>query len=600
MIHIKKFSQDKSTISTGGDSARSHHHHKKQGITRLTISRDKDGNETLALPPVKRGICSRCCRFIYFHGSIIGPAPCSFICLCSCSPCCTQRCLGPLNRSSFATKLMYIIFLGFVMLFSTIFIVIYPDKSKGVAALAPCMNAKTGEMYHIGGWWGDCRGHAGYFIVYRIFLAFVIVLLFLALCTVGVTTSKDFCRPGIHQGFWLWKFLLFFTISAVTIALITVKTVNVSFDETWMYIGSAAAVIFSFPQIIFFLELIEQVVIKVKTITLFDWRIIYWLLTSLFYLIDIGIIVVLCCYYTYRTPFRGDASLGDPVDYGNGKLCAENIGVIVYGGCAGVVLTLAMIWHTTVQKSQVYPNVGLLQASLVLCHTVLTIYIALANTLDVECRVVWYPYVYHDYSLDVAFSIEGGVHVASVSFTIIYFALIAETTSVTAPLSKALEWVCCKQAPKDGADLETDLEFTTSQMEVSEERRRFLLLNDEATHLQYSWACFHLFLIIGSLSIMMGMTNFIRPMADGSNASSIPGFWCKFIMSPVTVFAFLIPIVVAWISQGRRPSNFDESTFSGAARSLEDFADCENKTEDATAEMNPPGVDLIADDKIAN
>ena len=43
-----------------------------------------------------------------------------------------------------------------------------------------------------------------------------------------------------------------------------------------------------------------------------------------------------------------------------------------------------------------------------------------------------------------------------------------------------------------------------------EERKSYLLHNDEANQLQYNWALFHVFLILGSLSMMMGMTNFFR------------------------------------------------------------------------------------------
>lgn len=126
---------------------------------------------------------------------------------------------------------------------------------------SPCIS-ETAEYHEIPGWWGDCKGHAGYFIVYRTFFAWIILLLVLILCTIGVISSKETCRPAVHQGFWLPKFIIFFALCAMTILFISVKS---PFDETFMFVGLSATVIFSIPQLISFLDLCDVIVIFIKS-----------------------------------------------------------------------------------------------------------------------------------------------------------------------------------------------------------------------------------------------------------------------------------------------------------------------------------------------
>ena len=130
---------------------------------------------------------------------------------------------------------------------------------------------------------------------------------------------------------------------------------------------------------------------------------------------------------------------------------------------------------------------------------------------DLECRVVWYPYNYNMDSLDVTFTVEGFLHVIIVWFTLIYFTLFEGPRS-NAPLSKLLNWLCCKNLDIVNTSL-SHMELAegpSGRLLTLEERKSFLIHNDEANQLQYNWALFHVFLILGSLSMMMGMTNFFR------------------------------------------------------------------------------------------
>ena len=126
---------------------------------------------------------------------------------------------------------------------------------------SPCIKSESEGYHRIQGWWGDCKGHAGYFIVYRIFLAWIILLLALIFCTIGVMSSKETCRPAVHQGFWLPKFFIFFGLCAATNLLISVQG---PFDETFMFVGLAATVIFSIPQLVSFLDMCDIVVAYIK------------------------------------------------------------------------------------------------------------------------------------------------------------------------------------------------------------------------------------------------------------------------------------------------------------------------------------------------
>ncbi|CAG7836217.1 unnamed protein product [Allacma fusca] len=515
---------------------------------------------------------------------------------------CKNTCCGPppvdcrccrdetFRRASVATRLLYLGCLAFVTIFACFFIINYGEMAgKGMSALWFCRNGS--ELLEFDGYWGSCIGHAGYFMVYRIFLALVVPVILIGILVICVHSSTDPCRPGVHQGFWLWKFLIFLALVFVFAFTVTVAG-NAVFDESFMYFGLGATFLFSFPTLVFILDVCEIIVIKLKRSCSSRpfFFFVYSVLTLLVYLSGFGGLTILGFFYTERR-----TGMPGTLPFGSTEYCTHNIMLMVYALSVGVFVTVIAGIRAVIKHNR-YRNTGFLQAGVVYTHTVFAIYLALGNHIDISCRPVYYATPYNPNALDVTFTPEGFVHAVFVMATLAYFTLGKGPITESAPLSRIFKCIFCMREPPAITDDDTleaagspDMTATANKpqqltskelMEVPSvhslqqpqiaSRTEMLIPNsttsiaptpvqagaaevnvaledpyeDEAQYVRYNWSLFHLFLIFGALSLMMGMTNFIRPRADGPNSSSIPAFWLKFLISPLGVIIFTIPIFV--------------------------------------------------------
>ncbi|GAB6027871.1 Serine incorporator 5, variant 2 [Chamberlinius hualienensis] len=164
-------------------------------------------------------------------------------CCCGRQPCALCfKC--PINAST-TTRFMYIFYLFLCVIIMCLMLT--PTLQHAIIDIFPqynvtCLAINAGE---------NCGHLVGYLAVYKLAFAVVIFHLLLGLITIKVTTSRSI-RGGIHNGFWLIKFLFLCGLCAGSFS------VPVQYWETivmvWMYICLVGAIMYIIIQLYFLVE----------------------------------------------------------------------------------------------------------------------------------------------------------------------------------------------------------------------------------------------------------------------------------------------------------------------------------------------------------
>uniref|UniRef100_A0ABM0N1F5 Serine incorporator 5-like n=1 Tax=Saccoglossus kowalevskii TaxID=10224 RepID=A0ABM0N1F5_SACKO len=156
-------------------------------------------------------------------------------CSCVCSSC------PPLKEST-STRLMYTLYL-------------FAGMAIACVMLSKTVEEKLMQVQHINDVCQQinagphCQLVFGYMSVYRVCLSMAIFFLVLMIFTINVTTSKSF-RGGIHNGYWLFKFLI--------LLCLCIGAFFVPHEDKWaiivMYFGFVAGFVFIIIQLVLLVE----------------------------------------------------------------------------------------------------------------------------------------------------------------------------------------------------------------------------------------------------------------------------------------------------------------------------------------------------------
>lgn len=153
---------------------------------------------------------------------------------------------------------------------------------------------------------GGCLMHAGYYMTYRCFLAFAVIMLTNAFTMIDVTSTTDDPHRGrCHHGFWLYKYI--FLISLLLIIFFAFNGItdpNSWFEYIVMLFGLCIHAMFNFFELIILMELVEILTIAMKTRKEHGGKFLYAMLTAITFVGDILAYGYIAVWYSFKRDFQ--------------------------------------------------------------------------------------------------------------------------------------------------------------------------------------------------------------------------------------------------------------------------------------------------------
>ncbi|XP_077378902.1 serine incorporator 5 [Festucalex cinctus] len=455
-------------------------------------------------------MCTPCC--ISQLACCCGSAACS--CCCNCCP---------KIKQSTATRVMYTFF--FLLITVVCIIMMSPTVEEEMKKI-PFYNQLCEKM-NAG---QNCKTLVGYSAVYKVCFGMACFFFIFSIFTIGVNNSTGW-RAAIHNGFWLPKFIVL-VASCAGGFFIPQKEI---FLEVWRYIGAAGGFIFLLIQLMLLVEFAHRWNTNWSSGVKYNrlWYAALALVTLVLFSIAVGAVVFMGLYYTHPTACRlNKIFLGI-----NGTLC--------------LVVSLLAI-SPLIQKLQ--PTSGLLQPGVISVYVMYLTFSAFSSKPTemvekdgVNTTVCVFPFKSGK---------ESDKNIVTALGAIILFGCILYSclTSTIKRRSAALR-VCRNSEPETerarccfcfGDDTDDyDDEKTGAGQNV---------VYDESETTTYSYKYFHFVFFLGSLYVMMTITNWfhydnyrIEKLLDGSWSV----FWIKISSSWVCLLLYMVTLVAPIICPKR-------------------------------------------------
>uniref|UniRef100_A0A8C1D8V0 Serine incorporator 5 n=1 Tax=Cyprinus carpio carpio TaxID=630221 RepID=A0A8C1D8V0_CYPCA len=432
---------------------------------------------------------------------------------CCCGSAACSLCCGccPKIKQSTSTRFMYALF--FMLVTVTCVIMMSPTVETAMRENIPfytkmCEKLNAGE---------NCSTLVGYSAVYKVCFGMACFFFFFSVFTIRVRTSTG-CRAAVHNGFWFFKFVALLACCAGGFFLPNQE----KFLEVWRYVGAFGGFLFIIIQLMLLVQFAHRwnqnwsSGVKYNKI----WYAALALVTLVLFSVAVGALVFMIMFYT------------DP------EACFLNkLFLGVNGGLCFVVSLLAI--SPCIQTFQ--PTSGLLQSAIISVYVMYLTFSALASK-PVEMverngknvTVCVFPY---KSGLQSDTNIVTGVGTAILFGCILYSCLISTTKRSSTALQKYYSFL--KRVffliyfPEDYDD-----EKTAGGQNVK---------YDERDGTIYSYCYFHFVFFLGSLYVMMTVTNWfhyenakIERLLEGSWSV----FWIKMASCWVCLFLYMWTLVV--------------------------------------------------------
>ncbi|CAF0848575.1 unnamed protein product [Brachionus calyciflorus] len=480
----------------------------------------------------------------------------AFRCCCSILP--------DINEST-STRLMYALFLFIGTIICVVMMspylladILYPspptlNQSEYIRTNRSLIRQKLSSMIcedeDLGG--PNCPVYSGPIAVYRFSLAMILFFFFFMLITMGVSTSKSF-RARLHNGFWLWKFLLAFCLVSFTFKLPffgIMKTV-------WMYIGMVAGTLYIIINLLLLIELSYSWTEKImnKTRCKFVWYISLIILIIVFVALSILMTIYL---FTNFVP--------------NTKCKLNNLLISFVSSSCFMFFIFAIFVAAKTKKTYIY----LLPTAFVSCYVLLLTWSALTS-IPSEFTILDYKnesithYNWCSSDMDIVILDRKFIAYLTVLVSIlitIYTSLKTSSESKTLGIelnkpqidlsikknqkNKSSSCCCCcfgclttkKEKPKKSS-------FKTH---YGGQR----VIKNEQNGVTYSYSFFHFIFLLASFHNMMNLTNWNRPeLASIDNyGKGLPTVYVKAGTAIVCIIIFGCTLLVSCFCPKNSKSN---------------------------------------------
>uniref|UniRef100_W5MG60 Serine incorporator 5 n=1 Tax=Lepisosteus oculatus TaxID=7918 RepID=W5MG60_LEPOC len=396
----------------------------------------------------------------------------------ACSLCCS---ICPKIKQSTATRFMYTLY--FFLVTGICIIMMSPTVTDAMKTKIPyyselCSHIQAGE---------NCEMLVGYSAVYKVCFGMACFFFFLFVFTLKVNNNRG-CRAYIHNGFWFFKFLALLGCCTGAFFIPDQDT----FLQVWRYVGAAGGFIFLVIQLFLLVEFAHKWNKNWTSGTKHNklWYAALALNTLILYSVAVGALVVMIIFHTHSEGcFLNKIFLGL-----NSSLC---------------LFASFLAISPCVQKLK--PNSGLLQSGVISVYVMYLTYSALASKpaeyyVDETGRntTICVPPFNTDSDINYTVKILGGVIMVG---CVVYSCLTSTTRSSTAALGVSKNPVpenevarCCFCfSQEDEADYYVD-----------NRRGGQKVIYDEREGTVYSYAFFHFVFFLGSLYVMMTITNWFH------------------------------------------------------------------------------------------
>ncbi|XP_060762973.1 serine incorporator 5 [Neoarius graeffei] len=447
-------------------------------------------------------MCARCC--LSQLECCCGPAACS---LC-CAWC-------PKIKQSTGTRFMYALYFMLVTVICVIMMspTVEMHMRKFDFIVEICEKLNAGER---------CSTLVGYAAVYKVCFGMACFFFFFSLFTIRIRSSTG-CRAAVHNGFWFLKFLALLACCAGGFFMPGEE----KFLEVWRYVGAAGGFLFLLIQLMLLVQFAHRW--NQNWTSGVDhnkvWYAALALATLVLYSVAVGALVFMAWYYTHP------------------EACSLNkIFLGVNAGLCVIVSLLAI--SPCIQTFQ--PTSGLLQPAVISVYVMYLTFSALSSK-PIEMlsdngkniTVCSFPFV----GTDVDRRITTGVGTAILFGCVLYAGLTSTTKRSSAALRVYRNSMqenerahCCFCCTDYGDDYDEE-EKTAGGQNV---------IYDEKEGTVYSYTYFHFVFFLGSLYVMMTVTNWfhyedakIERLLDGSWSV----FWIKMASCWVCLFLYMWTLV---------------------------------------------------------
>ena len=377
----------------------------------------------------------------------------------------------PKIRSSIATRMRYV---GALFLVTIVSMILLSSFCWKILSRTVC--PKIGYKY--------CEFIHGPAPVYRIFFGTFCFFLLLGICIINVQNSKS-NRAIIHNKFWFTKMLL---LALIVIGYLFVPRSYYT-GEVWHFFGLNAAFGYIVLQFILLLDAIHTantyVISWIEDMENRDsaryWYLLLWLPTVTLYAFSIFIVVNF---------YKSYSSQSD---------CVANLFFITFHVYMCLSATFISI-HPVIQAAR--PKSGMLQSSVVCAYSSYTLWMTLTNEPDEVCN----PTKEFLYPAD---PIQNLQILSTICIT--FFILTIFSTRIV-------------EHPQYGKVRKKTGSVTNASTERVENRFE-MTYNDEEGGVEYSYSFFLFTLALGSLYIMMSITNWYRPEEEENFTVKLMAGW---------------------------------------------------------------------------
>ncbi|XP_064596939.1 serine incorporator 3-like [Liolophura sinensis] len=449
-------------------------------------------------------------------GCIIGSLAGTAACCCGSAACglCCAAC--PSCKNSTAARIGY----AFMLLIGSIvaMIMLAPGLVQQLEKIPGlCKEFITGESNK------RCEDLVGYLAVYRVCFAMAAFFFLFMLIMLCVKSSKD-PRAKIQNGFWFFKVLI---MVGICVGAFFIPGTG-QFSTAWLYIGLVGAFLFIIIQLILIVDFAhgwnEKWVDRYEETESKAYCCGLVFFTGLFYVLTITAVVLFYVYY---------ASHAD---------CTIHKFFISFNLILCILISIIAILPR-VQEAQ--PRSGLLQAALISLYVMYLTWSAMSNNPNRNCNPTFLNKTGDSVPNSQGDGVKAGFDGESIIAALIWLFAVLYSSIRTSSNSQV-----GKLTLSEKTILQTDTGTGSSSSEDKEKGQN--VYDNEEEGVAYSYSFFHFMLALGSLYIMMTLTNWYKPTSDFKTLNSnYPSMWVKIASSWVCILLYVWTLVAPIILRNR-------------------------------------------------